>query len=130
MRNLILSGLGLFLLALAIPALAAQPAVPADGLKMDLVKKGVVFNHSSHKDIKCVECHHLVNDKEDFQKCAAAGCHDNLDRKDKSVHSYYRAIHGKKLQHKTCLSCHQEFAAAHPDQKKELTGCKQSKCHP
>lgn len=132
MRTLLLSSLALLVLALSIPAFAAQPAAPADGLKMEATqKKVVVFNHTTHKELKCVQCHHMVEGKETFQKCASAGCHDNMDRKDKSERGYYQAMHGKDGKNvKSCVACHTEVAAAKPDLKKELTACKGSKCHP
>lgn len=132
MRTLVLSSLALLILALAIPAIAAQPAAPADGIKMEATqKKVVVFNHSTHKELKCVQCHHLVGGKEEFRKCATAGCHDSMDRKDKSERGYYQAMHGKTEKDiKSCVACHTEVAAAKPDLKKELTACKGSKCHP
>lgn len=132
MRTLLLSSLALLVLALAIPAIAAQPAAPADGLKMEATgKKVVVFNHTTHKDVTCVQCHHPVDGKEDFRKCNTSGCHDNMDRKDKSERGYYQAMHGKTSDKiKSCVACHTEVAAAKPDLKKELTACKGSKCHP
>lgn len=120
----------LLVLALALPALASQPAVPADGIKMDKGKQPVVFNHSTHKNEKCGVCHHPVDGKENYQKCGSAGCHDSMDRKDKSEKGYYNAIHGKNLKFMNCLTCHLEVAAKEPDKKKELTSCKGSKCHP
>lgn len=132
MRTLLLSSLALLVLALAIPAIAAQPAAPADGLKMEATgKKVVVFNHSTHKEQTCVACHHPVQGKEEFRKCATAGCHDNMDRKDKSERGYYQAMHGKDGKvTKSCVACHTEIVAAKPDLKKDLTACKGSKCHP
>lgn len=133
MRSIILGSLALLVMAFAIPALAAQPTAPADGLKMEATqKKVVVFNHTSHKDVTCVQCHHPVQGKEEFRKCATAGCHDSMDRKDKSERGYYQAMHGKYDGQgvKSCVACHAEVAAAKPDMKKELTACKQSKCHP
>lgn len=130
MKRLVLGSLALLVLAFAIPALASQPAVPADGLKMEKGKQPVVFNHSTHKEITCGQCHHPVEGKENFQKCGTAGCHDSMDRKDKSVKGYYNAMHGKDLKYPTCLTCHREMAEKQPEKKKELTACKQSKCHP
>ena len=130
MKRLILGSLALLMLALALPALAAKPEVPADGLKMEKGKQPVVFNHSTHKEVKCGQCHHKVDDKENFQKCGTAGCHDSMDRKDKSPKGYYNAMHGKNLKFTNCMTCHLEVAAKMPDKKKELTACKQSKCHP
>ncbi|MDR2050834.1 MAG: cytochrome c3 family protein [Deltaproteobacteria bacterium] len=130
MKKVFFIGL-LFLLGLFVMTAAAAPEVPADGLKMDRVKKVVVFNHSTHADLKCVDCHHPVNEVEDYRSCATAGCHDNLDQKDKSVNSYYQAFHkAKGAKFETCVSCHTKAAGNDRDKKRELAGCAKSKCHP
>ncbi|SHN63732.1 cytochrome c3 family protein [Desulfovibrio litoralis] len=116
--------------AFAVTAFAEQPATPADGLKMAATKKVVTFNHSSHKDLKCADCHHPVDGKESFKKCSASGCHDNLDQKDKSVNSYYQAIHkAKDPKHNSCISCHKEKVGDDKDLKKKMLACKGSNCH-
>ena len=132
MHKRISSILAVLILAFALPAAATQPAVPPDGLKMDKTKQPVIFNHSTHqKGMKCGECHHPVDGKENYGKCANAGCHDSMDRKDKSVKGYYNALHAKSgAKFATCASCHIQTAEKFPDKKKELTACKQSKCHP
>lgn len=130
MKKFVLGCVSSLVLALAVPALASQPATPADGLKMDKGKQPVVFNHSTHKEYKCGQCHHPVDGKETYKKCGDAGCHDSMDRKDKSNKGYYHAMHGKNLKFTNCMTCHQEIAAKNPDKKKELTSCKGSKCHP
>ena len=68
-------------LALALPALAAQPPVPDKPLELKGSKKTVMFPHAPHQKVECVTCHHPVQDKENFQKCATAGCHDDLTAK-------------------------------------------------
>lgn len=131
MKKMFLGMCAALVLALTIPALAAKPDVPADGLKMEKTKTPVVFNHSTHKSAQCGECHHPVDGKENYSKCATAGCHDVFDRKDKSVKSYYNVMHSKsKLKFDTCMSCHQLAVEKAPDKKKDLTACKGSKCHP
>ena len=132
MKKCILSALTLLILAFALSALAAQPDVPADGLKLNKTKQPVTFNHSTHsKDMKCGDCHHLVDSKENYGKCGDTGCHDSMDRKDKSAKGYYNAMHAKSgTKFATCASCHAQVAEKFPDKKKEMTACKQSKCHP
>ncbi len=132
MRKLLILGIFCMMAVLVLPALAAQPEVPADGFKMNKGgKKEVIFNHSTHKTQTCVECHHPVDGKEDFRSCTTAGCHDNIDPKDKSINSYYQMIHKKKdSQHQTCVGCHEKTAGDDKDKKKELTACAKSKCHP
>ena len=82
---------GVLALALSVPAIAAQPPVPADGLVLQgsNPKKPVTFNHSTHKTVECVICHHPVDGKESYAKCATAGCHDNLKDK-KGTNSLYQ----------------------------------------
>lgn len=111
-------------------ASVAAPDMPTEPLELKGSKKSVLFPHVPHKSIACVDCHHLVNDKENFSKCASSGCHDDITEK-KGERSLYRVMHAKKdTAHSTCLSCHQQAAEQQPERKKELTGCAQSKCHP
>ncbi len=132
MKRLFLLGVFCLLAAFVLPALAAQPEVPADGQKLEKGgKKVVIFNHSTHKAQKCVECHHPVDGKEDFRPCATAGCHDIMGQKDKSINSYYQAMHKKQdVKHNSCVACHTTTAGDDAAKKKELTGCAKSKCHP
>ncbi len=132
MRKLLILGIICMMAALVLPALAAQPEAPADGIKMNKTgKKEVTFNHSTHKTVKCGDCHHPVDGKEDYRPCATAGCHDKLDKADKSVNSYYQIIHKTKdTKHQTCVACHTATAGDDKEKKKELAGCAKSKCHP
>lgn len=64
------------------------------------------FDHGGgHAKLECKACHH----KEEggaIKKCAAAGCHDNPDPKDKtSEKSFYKAYHDMKSTH-SCMGCH------------------------
>ena len=132
MKKLLICGASALLAtALAVPVFAEQPAVPTEPLQMALTKKPVTFNHATHKDVQCGDCHHQVDGKENYQMCATAGCHDALGQKDKSVHSYYRIAHDRKTEKfSSCLKCHYEVAQAQPDKKKALTSCVGSSCHP
>ena len=127
---------GVLALALSVPAIAAQPPVPADGLVLQgsNPKKPVTNNPSTHKTVERVVCHHPVDGKESYAKCATAGCHDNLKDK-KGTNSLYYVMHAKEkadapLQQQSCQSCHGKVVAEKPDLKKDLTGCAKSKCHP
>ncbi len=112
----------------ALPALNAADA-PADGLKLAATEKPVVFNHSTHKATDCKACHHKWDGAAPIQKCNNAGCHDVMDKKDKTVNSYYQAMHNKKAAKPTCLSCHVDAAGKDKELKKKLTSCKGSACH-
>ncbi len=113
----------------ALPVLNAADA-PADGLSMAKTPKPVTFNHSTHTGDDCKVCHHTWDGAAPVKKCSEAGCHDNMDKKDKSVNSYYQAMHSKKAAKATCVSCHKKVAGKDKAKKKQLTGCKKSACHP
>ena len=114
----------------AAPAQASRPDVPAQPLEFKgaNAKKAVMFNHKTHSAYDCNVCHHEVNGKESYAKCATAGCHEDLTgRKSPAL---YAVVHNRKdLKFQTCMSCHVKVAAEKPDQKKALTGCKGSLCH-
>lgn len=114
----------------AVAGVSAVDA-PADGLKMEKTKKPVVFNHSTHTSADCQTCHHTWDGAAPIKSCAAAGCHDNFDKKDKSVHSYFKATHNRRAKEvPSCVSCHKKTAGKDRDLKKKLTGCRKSVCHP
>ncbi len=130
--HLVLTALSLCILGLAGAALAAQqPAAPTEPLEFKGAKKTVMFPHAPHAKVECVVCHHKVNGEASFQKCATAGCHDDLTTK-KGEKSLYFVVHnkGEGLRHQTCLVCHARVAEQKPELKKELTGCSKSRCHP
>lgn len=115
--------------AFALSSVSASNA--PDGLKMAKTKKPVTFNHSTHKSAKCADCHHKSGgDESKIKACSAAGCHDNMNKKDKSDASYYKAMHGKGKTISSCVSCHKKTAGKDKAMKKKLAGCKKSVCHP
>lgn len=121
---------GMFVLGAPVLSIASQPQVPADGLEFKGSQKSVMFPHSAHKALECKTCHHEVNGKETYEKCGTAGCHDDLTGK-QPPKSLFAVVHSKKeLAHQSCLTCHSKIVEEKPDKKKELTGCKGSKCHP
>lgn len=145
--------------ALVLPAFAEQqsaqtaeqPPVLSRPIKMAKTDRPVVFPHAPHTarsctachtdmprhfpplvmdaEQDCVVCHHLVEGQKVFKKCSSAGCHDVLDRKDKSVHSYYRIFHDRSLEN-SCLSCHARVIKTRPEKRQALTSCVGSSCHP
>ncbi len=119
---------GALCLAAAPGTVQARPEAPATPLEFKGEKKIVMFGHESHKTYDCAVCHHPVNGAETYEKCATAGCHDDL--KGKKSPALYAVVHNRKdLKFQTCMSCHSKVAAEKPDQKKQLTGCKESYCH-
>ncbi|NDV24657.1 cytochrome c3 family protein [Desulfovibrio sp. JC022] len=104
---------------------------PDDDLVIDFIKPkkeiGVVFNHSSHENYECVDCHHNIKKSGEPTSCAT--CHDNFSAMPtKGYKSYFKAMHYKRNNTKrpSCLGCHvKEFG-----NDKEMTGCVNSACHP
>ncbi len=126
-RILLLAAL---VLAIAVPALANQPATPADGILMDKTKSPVTFNHSTHATYACNDCHHPVNGVDTYEPCATAGCHDAMGMKEKGVNSYYQVMHKRAgTKYATCISCHNEVVKTDASKRKALTACKGSGCH-
>ena len=114
MKRLILCALAVA--GLCIPALATDPT-PEQKAQIEKPmtmnntgneKKQVIFTHSAHAKTDC------------------AFCHDNMDKKDKSEHSYYFTMHNKKSE-KSCMGCHQKAVAENPDLKEKFKGC--NPCH-
>ncbi len=120
--------------AVALPSIHAVD-VPADGTKLDYYDGGAknlvtIFNHSTHKDVSCETCHHVEGEQQ-YAGCTVDGCHNIMDKKDKSVNSWYKVTHGKGSdKHPSCLSCHKKTAGKDKEKRKQLTGCKKSACHP
>ena len=120
----------LALMLFAATAAMAAPAVPDGPLEFMGAnpEKAVIFNHKTHAAYECKICHHEVKGKEEYGKCANAGCHDDL--KGRKSPALYAVVHSKKqLAYQTCMSCHADIAKQQPERKKELTGCKGSACH-
>jgi len=138
MKKLLMFGLSLALVSgLAISASAEGSSAPTEDIKMALTNEPVMFSHEEHLEegIKCISCHHPVDgiESEERRKCSTAGCHDILGSKDKTVNSYYLAIHDRKSVYEydtSCMKCHLTVVKADPDKRKELTSCKGSSCHP
>ena len=125
------------MLVFCLPVLYGQPAAPTEAASIDFIDGGaankvVTFKHASHAKFACEECHHHAGDSQ-YSSCATAGCHDSMDRKDKSQKSFYNAIHGKGTADiSSCVGCHREKGKTdeYKAQMKALTGCAKSACHP
>jgi len=130
MRKLLVVSIACAVLLGVVGVVSAADA-PADGLKMNKTAKTVVLNHSTHAKIDCVTCHHKWDGKGPIGGCSDAGCHDKMDKADKTANSYYQAMHNKKAAKPTCVSCHTEEAAKmDPEKGKAMKGCAKSVCHP
>ena len=98
-RVRMLALVGLMVLGTAVTAMSGTFEIPESVLMSPkqfegyTPKKGdVTFNHASHMDIACQQCHHTVADSFTIQSCMSEGCHDNA--KDRTTaNSLYNAFH-------------------------------------
>jgi hypothetical protein len=78
----------------------------------------------------CMLCHHPVDGMTRHLACATRDCHDNLNPRDKSVHSYYLATPARpKGRFYSCVACHTEQAGDDAPAMKRMAGCEESVCH-
>ncbi len=112
----------------------AAPKAPAAASKLAyLPSKVVQMKHETHAKVDCKACHHEPDfGKTDaVKKCSDKGCHDSLDKADKTEKSLYQAFHKKGGKHASCLSCHTDEAGKMDKEKgKAMKGCNKSVCHP
>ena len=129
----------LFTILACATAIAAVPVPPEAASELNWTRRPVPFSHAAHfaglgvqndPSGACISCHHPVNGEAVYATCASKGCHDNLNQKDISVHSYYLATHKKETErYFSCVSCHEKQAGEELDRRKGLAGCKGSVCH-
>lgn len=83
----------------------------------------VVFNHNTHKDVKCRICHHIATDKgKRFVNCTIEECHSVAGARQRDPLSMFMAYHARGTD-RSCYGCHKMEAASHP----EFKGCRP--CH-
>lgn len=83
----------------------------------------VIFNHSTHKDIKCRLCHHeAAPGGKRFVPCTTEGCHSIQGARQRDPLSMFMAYHEPNTD-RSCYGCHRKEAASHP----EFKGCRP--CH-
>ncbi|SDL18559.1 Class III cytochrome C family protein [Maridesulfovibrio ferrireducens] len=106
---------------------------PEDEIMINFIKGnskddlGVAFNHSSHENYECVDCHHALRKTKVPTSCAT--CHNNFEPVPaKGYKSYFKAMHIKRNNDKrpSCVSCHIKEFGNDPS----MTGCTASSCHP
>ena len=135
MKNLFIVCLlcmGMTVIAMAANAEEA-PEAPQDEIMINFIKGnskddlGVAFNHTSHENYECIDCHHDLKKSKVPTSCST--CHTDFSPvPTKGYKSYFKAMHKKRLNAKrpSCLSCHVKEFGNDP----EMTGCTSSSCHP
>lgn len=123
------------LLAFCVFVIGAGVAQAADAGNLKAIRKpidmtygasprlAVVFNHSSHKNVKCRTCHHMANaEGKRFVNCTTNGCHSIPGARQRSPESMFMAYHARGTD-RSCYGCHKMEAATHP----QFVGCRP--CH-
>lgn len=83
----------------------------------------VVFNHDTHKSVKCRTCHHMADeDGKRFVKCTIEPCHSLKGARERDPMSAFMAYHARDTD-RSCYGCHVAERAKHPSFK----GCQP--CH-
>ena len=133
-KILALGLLGFTLCAAPVFSETPEPEAPEDGMAINYIKGrserdlSVVFNHSSHADYACVDCHHTTKEGEEPVSCASdKRCHAKTGIDElRGFKSYFRTMHKKDRRHPTCVGCHTELFKGD----KDMTSCTRSACHP
>lgn len=129
--------LATFLFALAFVwvghAHAASPKKITEIIKGPITVKAttsplldVQFNHSSHKGIKCANCHHRKPKGVAFDSCSAANCHIFKGAHNPSTLSTFTAFHATDTD-RSCVGCHTKLATSEPAKHPTFKGC--MPCH-
>jgi hypothetical protein len=120
--------LSLAIFVVAVPAIAARPPEPQHDIPFNGAKFKTQFPHKGHERVECITCHHIVDDKETYLKCATAGCHDDVSGKGDM--SLFAVVHTREgLMHQTCIECHVKISIEAPELKRDIVSCNKSKCH-
>lgn len=83
----------------------------------------VMFNHASHKDVPCAQCHHDTPDPaKPYVSCTSNDCHVTPGPRERDTMSMFVAYHAKDTD-RSCYGCHKQVAKDHPG----FSGCRP--CH-
>ena len=82
----------------------------------------VIFNHSSHKSVKCRTCHHEGLPGNRYAPCTNEECHALKGAAERDPMSVYMAYHAPDTD-RSCYGCHKSLAGKYPGFK----GCQP--CH-
>ncbi|MGJ3522320.1 formate dehydrogenase subunit gamma cytochrome c-553 [Nitratidesulfovibrio sp. D1] len=83
----------------------------------------VMFNHATHKDVACEQCHHDTPDPaKPYVSCTNDDCHATPGPRERDTMSMFVAYHAKDTD-RSCYGCHKQMAKDHP----EFSGCRP--CH-
>lgn len=96
-----------------------KPILLDDGVSK---RMGVVFNHKSHKSVKCVTCHHEGLPGNRYASCTNSECHAITGPAERDPMSVYMAYHAPDTD-RSCYGCHKSLAGKYPSFK----GCQP--CH-
>ena len=120
-----------FLILFTTNAFSSNIKDIAESIKKPIILKSqnqynvsVVFNHTSHKGINCIVCHHEKYNNEQYVSCSV--CHKARGRSNDSD-SLFLAFHSKEVK-RSCFLCHADLLKNEGlHYKKEFVNCKP--CH-
>lgn len=99
-----------------------NPIVIPDG---ESGRMSVTFNHSSHKAVSCMTCHHTKDEAGETRYVACRTCHNQPGAKNRHYMSTFMAFHAKDSV-SSCYGCHSKKRAEQP----EKYAAKFSGCYP
>lgn len=82
----------------------------------------VIFNHSTHKSVKCRTCHHEGLPGNRYASCTNEECHSLKGASERDPMSVYMAYHAPDT-NRSCYGCHKRLADKYP----AFKGCRP--CH-
>lgn len=128
MRHLLLI-VGLLTLLLGQKAYAGQARPNLKNLDQPILldagavkRMEVIFNHSTHKSVKCRICHHMGLPGNRYAPCTNEECHALKGAAERNPMSVYMAYHAPYTD-RSCYGCHKSLADKYP----AFRGCKP--CH-
>lgn len=86
---------------LAAGAFALAATAPTAPIKLTAKNGDVTFNHKTHADAKCADCHHADADK----PAACTTCHGKDPKAPKVFDAFHKGEH-------SCKPCHEKAIAA------------------
>ena len=105
--------------------LAHQILKPITIKATESAKMNVMFEHSSHKGISCMTCHHQKPETSDTRYISCTNCHNKPGAKERHHMSTFMAFHAKDSM-SSCYGCHSKKRAEQP----EKYAAKFSGCYP
>lgn len=107
--------------------MARQIKAPITIEATEMKNMAVTFNHSSHKSVDCITCHHAKAEDSKDRYVACTTCHNKPGAKQRHYMSTFMAFHSKDAKG-SCYGCHQKMRKEKPEKYAvSFRGC--APCH-